>query len=154
MSTRTQCQHEQSPTPQPKERLPHLAALRLSEYDYASLRAQGWVSQERLPSGRICFKLRFRRTPSGRQSVRYIGTDAAVADEVRQELAALQAETRNERELKRIRKAAFRQLRDAKKKLGPLLAPEGFIFYGFELRASRGSRRAASGDCTATVAAN
>ena len=115
-----------------RDRFPRLGALRLSDGDYESLATQGFVSRERLPSGRICFKLRFRRNPSKCQSVRYIGTNAAVAGEVRRELAELQMETREHRELKRLRREAFKQLRATKRRLMAILGREGVEFHGFE----------------------
>jgi hypothetical protein len=123
-----------------RERFPRLAALGLSGADLVALETQGFVSAERLPSGRVCHKLRFRRDQR-KQQVRYIGVDKAKADQVRHELEQLQAGRRLDRRQRRLAGEARSLLREVKRRLTPHLAAAGFEFHGHQ---PRRKRRAAS----------
>lgn len=119
-------------------KFPRLATLRLTDEDIVSLRSQGSVRAEHLPSGSTCHKLRFRDRRTKRMKVRYLGTDMTVRDAVRQELAALQSARRRERELKRLEREARGLLRAVKMRLAPILAEAGIEFCGYEPRFKRG----------------
>jgi hypothetical protein len=114
------------------ERGLYLAQLGLVPEEVLALRKQGFVSGEKRGPGHTCYKLRFRF--AGRQRVRALGGDAAVAERVRQELAELQASTRLDRELAQLTRKAKRMLREARQRLEPLLREEGFAFHGLAVR--------------------
>ena len=81
---------------------PALAQLRLRAADVFALASQGFVSLEKRGNRRY-WKLRFRR--DGRQVVRSIGS-AEQAHAVRAELAELQTDARQQRELKVLARRA------------------------------------------------
>jgi hypothetical protein len=112
---------------------PALAALGLGEGELDALRRQGFVSRE-MRRGRTYFKLRFRMEPDGRQSVRYIGTDPAAADEVEQELAQLQRPRLIDRDLSKISQQIGLALKAVKADLMPHLEPAGYRFHGLAVR--------------------
>ena len=109
---------------------PALAALRLDAADLDELTRQGFVCGEARGQRRY-FKLRFRR--GGKQVVRYIG-NAEHADIIKNELLALQAESRTTRELRTIARLASKMLRDAKTQLTPILESNGLAFHGLSIR--------------------
>jgi hypothetical protein len=109
-----------------------LARLRLNAEELAALRKQGFVSADHRGRARVCYKLRFRH--AGRQHVRCLGSDPAVAARVRLELAELQASARLGRELGRRTQEARRALRGVKSSLEPLLAAAGYGFHGLAIR--------------------
>ncbi len=119
------------PEPHPGQAL---TQLRLTPGDFALLRRQGFVSCERRGARQV-FKLRFRR--EGRQVVRRIGSDPAVAAEVRRELEALQVQRRRRREFRRLARLGRQALRDSKRVLAPVLAQDGFYFHGLAVRLRR-----------------
>ncbi len=84
--------------------------------------------------GRGCFYYKLRFRCRGQQHVRYLGSDAAVADRVRAELAKLQAAARLDRELGRLARGAKRILRNAKSRLEPLVQDAGYGFHGLSVR--------------------
>jgi hypothetical protein len=113
-----------------------LGLLDLTEADYQALRQQGFVSAERRgPSGVPYYRLRWRMR--GRQQVRGLGRLPAVADRVRQELAALQDARRAERQLRRAFRTARALFREAKGRLKGPLAERGIHFHGYETRRRR-----------------
>ena len=85
-----------------------LAGLKLGARELRALRRQGFVARERRGGGWV-YRLRFR--VGGRQTTRYVGTDAAKAAEVQQSLAAWQAGRCLELELGRLVSQAGRELR-------------------------------------------
>ena len=88
---------------------PALARLTLSEAERHALARRGSVAVER--RGQRCyFKLRFRAA-GGRQCVRYLGSDPAVAAQVRQLLDRLQHARRQARAVKQWTRHARRLLR-------------------------------------------
>ena len=97
---------------------------------------QGFVAEERLPSGSTCFKLRFR-TEGGRQRVVYIGTDEQVARAIRDALTVMQAERRLERESGEAVREATRVMSSSMKTLAPLFANRGLVFHGRAIRRRR-----------------
>jgi hypothetical protein len=111
----------------------------LTPQHWDALRRQGHVAAERRARGRPVYKLRFRIP--GRQIVRYLGTDPALAEEVRQELAQLQRPRRVERQLRRLRQEAATALREAKAASEPLLNARGLRYHGYALRRPRGGAR-------------
>jgi len=111
---------------------PALASLNISLEQLSALARQGFVARDGRGSHR--YKLRFRI--NRRQMVRYIG-GGNQAQEVKQELAALQAPTRLDRKLQRLRKIAAQQLRQGKQRLQPLLAKHGYHFHGLAIRQTR-----------------
>jgi hypothetical protein len=101
-----------------------------------ALRRQGFVSRECRGAGRKeIYKLRFRW--QRRQQVRYLGSDPAVAAQVRAVLIQWQASARRRREAQRAARQARRALRDAKRRLEPRLAETGFAFHGLAIRRTR-----------------
>ena len=109
----------------------------MTPQQWDALRLQGTVAAERRARGRPVYKLRFRIR--GRQIVRYLGTDPALAEEVRQELAQLQRPRRVERQLRRLRQEAATALRQAKAASEPLLNARGLRYHGYALRRPRGA---------------
>src|SRR5262245_2104502 len=101
-----------------------LAGLGLAVEDLTALRRQGFVSRD----ARGHYKLRYRLR--GKQRVRYLGSDAAFADQVRQALSLLQAPARLNRELGQLVQISRRALRDSKGRLAPLLESAGYGFHG------------------------
>jgi hypothetical protein len=114
---------------------PHIDTLDLTAEEMTALRRQGFVSQERR-HGRMFFKLRFRM-PTGKQCVRYLGTDPAVAEEVQQELFEMQMVRRMNRELAKLVRKAGQKLQSSKETLGPALAKAGYHFHGLSVRRKR-----------------
>ena len=117
---------------EPYESLPGLARLRLTEEHLRSLRRQGFVCQEDRGRERIYFKLRFRH--AGRQVVRYIGKDPALAGQIQAELEELQQVKRLNCKLARLQRRARKTLRDSKARLVPILDGAGFAFHGLAIR--------------------
>lgn len=112
-----------------------LTRLRLDDEQLAALKCQGFVARERRGNGYYVYKLRFRQ--KGRQKVRYVGTDAALADRVRRELQILQAAVQRRRRLRRFSREARSLLRTAKGRLSASLEPCGFAFHGLAIRRKR-----------------
>ena len=123
---------------------PNLAAWlaqRLSSEQRALLPGRGFVSAERLASGSICYKLRFRDLHQ-RQRVVYIGTNRQLADALRAELHRLQSARRERRAWRHLVSRARWLLRSTKKKLQGDVSRRGFEFHGYALRRRRsGSRK-------------
>ena len=112
--------------------------LGLTAEDILCLKRQGFVSRE-YPCGRLRFKLRFRG-PSGKQRVRYLGSDSVDAKRVEQELAELQTGRRLERELCKLKQQAGEKLRASKDKLAPQLNQAGLHFHGMSIRRKRAGK--------------
>lgn len=112
---------------------PALAKLSLSEDQRQALARQGFVSCEYREQRGPFFKLRFRC--AGRQVVRYLGQDGPFAEQVRQELWALQMERHAEIELAHLTAAARQLLRQAKHELLGAVDAAGFRFHGQAIRA-------------------
>jgi hypothetical protein len=120
---------------------PALAALALNDDDVASITRQGFVSKE-TRGQRAYHKLRFRRA-CGRQAVRYLGSDFAFAEAVREELAMLQANVLVLRRLSALSKKSRIAVRSAKRHLGPLFEARGWKFHGSVIRRTRIPRNVA-----------
>ena len=116
-----------------------LSDLALTLEDYRDLRRQGGVHSEQR-RGTIYYKLRFR-TSDGRQRVRYLGTDPAVAESIRHELQQLQALRRRRLDLAKRDKEARELLRQVKENLTEVLVTQGFSWHGFVIRKRNGRRR-------------
>lgn len=114
----------------------HLATLRLSDSDFASLREQGFVSSEQRGKSTF-FKLRFRSRDTGRQCVRYIGKDQETATAVSRELEVLQRTVKQDRRLRRLEVEVRRVLRETKESVQRLLVDTDYHFYGMEIRSHR-----------------
>lgn len=112
-----------------------LARLRLSDAQLRSLATQGTVCAERRASGFVCYKLRFR--DAGRQCVRYLGTDLAVADQLRAEVHQLQTKVRRRRELARLGRRVRDAMRRTKQQMAPFAIEAGLAFHGLALRSPR-----------------
>jgi hypothetical protein len=112
-----------------KEILPQ---LRLAPEHFEALRRQGFVARERGRAGRDRYKLRFRC--GGRQIVRYLGSDPAVAERLHSELARCQAAHRQLRQLRRLCRQAQRLLRETQSLLSPGLEQRGYRFHGRQIR--------------------
>ena len=115
------------------EETPLLSRLGLSVEEIAALRRQGFVSRDQR-RGRTLFKLRFRMPSDGRQYVRYLGGDPAVAEAVRQELAQIQRVRRLDLELGKLRRKIAESLRCRWKCAAPQFKPLGCHFHGRTIR--------------------
>jgi hypothetical protein len=111
-----------------------LAGLALGLEERQALSQQGFVSVETRGSRRY-FKLRFRL--AGKQCVRYLGNDPALAERVLQELYRLQNGRRLKRELCGLMRIAAKSIRGAKQRLAPLLPEAGYAFHGLSIRKQR-----------------
>ena len=109
-----------------------LSDLALTAEDYLALRRQGCVCSEDR-RGTIYYKLRFRAA-DGRQRVRYLGSDPAVAESIRHELQHLQATRRSRAELSRRHREARKLLRQVKQNLAEAIASQGFFWHGLAIR--------------------
>ena len=112
-----------------------LAALGLTSGELLAIAQQGFVSTEHRSRRGPYYKLRFRMR--GRQVVRYLGRNPAVAEQVRQEVSALQAGRRRAKELKRATREAWSTLRRVKRDLQVPMAAAGYAFHGLNLRKKR-----------------
>jgi hypothetical protein len=108
----------------------------LTDQELHLLESQGFVSAYRLPSGSICYKLRFRNNQKC-QRVIYIGTDSQKADAVRAELHQLQARHIRRLQLNRLVSKAASLLRATKERLRPYIERNGLRFHGYALRQQR-----------------
>ncbi len=111
-----------------------LCDLRLLPDELKALSTQGFVIEERRGK-RSYYKLRFRC--HGRQRVRYLGSCAEVAEQIRLEVDELQRWHKRDREFARLSRRARVVMRDVKSMLEPLLGKEGCYFYGNEVRTMR-----------------
>lgn len=111
-----------------RKRSPALARLGFTD-ELELLSKQGHVSVERRPGRRPIYRIRFRR--GTRQVTRYIGVDAVLAEQVRDEIAALQASRTLDRQLRQLAREARKELRKTKRTLTPMLERAGFHFHGF-----------------------
>lgn len=110
---------------------------RLSPADHDSLARQGWVSEQIRPSGATTYKLRWRI--EGRQRVRYLGSDPAVAAHVRAVLIDMRCARRTERALAQLLRQARFQLAAIKRQLAPDLETIGYAYHGYTARRTRTS---------------
>ncbi len=109
-----------------------LADLSLTVQEYRALRCQGTVCSEHR-RGNVYFRLRFRRA-DGRQCVRYLGSDPAVAETIRREVHDLQRHRRHMANLQRRDKEVRKLLRQVKQNLANAIEVFGFHWHGFEIR--------------------
>lgn len=114
----------------------HWLSDRLPPADMALLARQGFVSRERLPSGVLCAKLRFR-DDDGRQRVVYLGVDVRRAEQVAAHLAESQAAVRSRRLSERLHRRGQHLLRSIKPRLAPHLNSSEWHFHGRQLRRKR-----------------
>jgi hypothetical protein len=121
---------------------PHSAAARflagelhLEAATIALLERQGFVQAEQRSPSSIVYKLRFRS--QGRQHVRYLGTDNALAERVREALKNLRRRRECESQLSQLAGQVGRRLRSAKGELAPLLHELGYHFHGQAIRRRR-----------------
>jgi hypothetical protein len=103
--------------------------------DQIALKHQGFISEEYRKERGLYYKLRYRM--QGKQRVVYLGKDTAVADRVRDELAALQNARRSDQQLKQFTMQAHKLLRESKRRLEVDLEAAGFSYHGFEIRKTR-----------------
>lgn len=113
-----------------------LELLPIGSADRRALEQQGFVAAEYRHGRGPYFKLRYR--VNGQQRVVYIGTDARLADEIRRELAQLQADRRGECKLVRLTAEAHDVLRKSKQRLDGEFRRLGLKFHGYAIRRSRG----------------
>ena len=109
---------------------------RLSSEEQSILAKCGFVSDERLPSGNISYKLRFRGR-TRRQRVVYIGTNIELGESIRAEVKRLQSPLRKHRQRRALTAKARSELRVMKRRLEPVLASRGIHFHGYDLRCRR-----------------
>lgn len=109
--------------------------LGLSTEEITSIRHQGFISREKRGRGTIVFKLRFRL--DGRQRVKYLGTDAAQAALVQQELEKHQRGRQINQQLRELNRETAKLLRESKHRLEPFVAQAGLRFHGRAIRRPR-----------------
>jgi hypothetical protein len=127
--------HRQGRVPVPIPAESGLLALDLSPDAMAAIARQGFISAERRGRRSRVYKLRFRL--SGRQVVRYLGTDAGHAQAIQAALDAWQAKRRMELYL-RSRLIQSRAItRSCKLRLEKYVAQGGLRFHGFAIRKPR-----------------
>jgi len=112
--------------------------LGLSPAERAAARKQGFVSAEVRSPQCTVYKLRFRH--DGRQRVRYLGVDAAVAERLRQELVELQRPVVLRRQLRALTASIPSAIRRANQLLLPLVEQAGYHFHGRQIRKCRATR--------------
>lgn len=112
-----------------------LEALSLTAEELGALAQQGFVAAEHRGQHGPFFKLRFR--VQGRQRVKYLGKDAAVAEHVQREVLELQREHRLTKKMHRITIEARKILRQTKLDLQPVVAAAGLTFHGYDVRRTR-----------------
>jgi hypothetical protein len=117
-----------------------LARLALSDVERAALEGNGFVSAEWRGRKRR-FKLRFR--VGGKQRIRFLGHDPAVAASVAGALVELQRPKRAIQQLRAVCRAGRTIMRAGREQLTPLLAPHGVKFHGYALRRSRSTTNGA-----------
>ncbi|QDT73469.1 hypothetical protein [Lacipirellula limnantheis] len=115
-------------------------AARLPPEELARLDRQGFVSNEFLPSGSRCAKLRYRDL-SGRQRVAYIGVDRRLARRIAAYLAWRQTARRRRRTLNGLHRERRRLLASVQARLLPHLDASIWHFHGRALRLRRGCAR-------------
>ena len=116
--------------------LPLLARLGLTAEELQAVRRQGFVAREHR-RGQLVFKLRFRMPPAGKQHVRCLGSDTAVAEAVRQELAQIQRPRHLDLQLGKLRPQIGQKLRSDKARLAVQLEQAGYYFHGLAVRRRR-----------------
>jgi hypothetical protein len=109
-----------------------ILAGRIDREDLAALAVQGFVSTEVRPSGQVTYKLRWRR--DGRQRVRYLGSDPAVAARVQAAVETLQQPNRSNRLWKVFLAAAWQTSRNIKATLGQPMKEIGYVYHGHTTR--------------------
>jgi len=116
---------------------PALYGLGCGEQELAALCRQGFLSREqRTPEQAPIYKLRYRM--GGRQRTRYVGSNLVFVEQVRNELAVLQAAAKRAHKLQQLLRQARRALRRAKSKVAPLLVAEsGYHYHGHAIRRKR-----------------
>ena len=123
------------------------AVLRLVGEHAGLLRSQGAVVETWRRHGgrrvRPYFRLAFRQ--GGRQRSIYIGPDRELAEEVRRQLSALQADHRRQQLARRRRKLLRRELARLKAEWGRELRKVGLRLKGYEVRGWRGGPRPGEG---------
>lgn len=112
-----------------------LDRLSLSGEELQALSQQGFVNRERRGGIKSIYKLRFRFR--GRQIVKYIGPDPALAASIRDAVASLQRPRMLVDELHRVDNEAQALLRRTKRDLQAMLAAAGLRFHGYALRRTR-----------------
>jgi hypothetical protein len=117
---------------------PALARLGFARTDIELLRTQGSIYVEHRPGRRPIYRMRFRR--GQRQITRYLGADAALADEARAEIAGLRLAHEEDRQLKRLGQQARMEFRRIKCDLVQPLECAGFHFHGHAVRKTRAQR--------------
>ena len=136
MSTASIQQNDPDPV---HDRLVALAQLASAE-ELDVLRRAGYVQQDsRAPGQSGYWRLRFRA--HGHTRTIYLGTDLSFVERVRRELAALQAASRQAREVARVVRVSKRTLRECKRRLVPILAEVGLHYHGSSLRKRRARSR-------------
>lgn len=109
---------------------------RLAHDEQTRLAHSGFVSGERLSSGNVAYKLRFRGSDQ-RQRVLYVGTNRQLAESIRAELARRQIPVYRRRKCRALAARARAMLRHLKQRLEPALASRGIHFHGYEIRKHR-----------------
>ena len=127
--------HKSPNNEQQPRRIQGLVDLQLTENDLCALRRRGTVCAE-IRRGTKYFKLRFRNE-DGQQRVRYLGSDPAVAEEIRRELKHFQLHRHQLTNLKQLFCEARKALRRTKVESQPALELIGFYYHGLVIRKVR-----------------
>jgi hypothetical protein len=126
-----------------------LGGLLFCRQDHAALARNGFVAVEyRWRGGRRWgpyYKLRWRR--AGRQRTRYLGANPARCEQVRRELALLQAPLRQARLAAQLLLEARGHLRSLRQELTAPMAARGKQFHGYAVRRRRQGSRTARAQC-------
>ena len=112
-----------------------LERIGLTAQEIATLRQQGSVCVETRGRNSSIYKLRFRM--DGFQRMRYLGTDAAFAAAVREELKSLRRVQDSAKKLRSLKRDAHKLLRQSKSRSIDALEPMGYAFHGFDIRRRR-----------------
>jgi hypothetical protein len=124
-------------TPQrPLARFVALGRLGLMAPQLAALRQQGYLQADGR-GGTMPGYWRLRYRVEGKTKTAYVGADARFVEQVRRELAALQAPLRERRQLARMTRQAKQAYRSVKRQLVPVLAGLGYRYHGDVIRKSR-----------------
>ena len=113
---------------------PGLASLNLCPEAWDVLATQGSLCAEGCRTGEV-YKLRFRL--GGKQQSRYVGKSPRFVEQIRRELAQLQAERRSRKRTRRLVREAKQCLRRTQRQLEPLLSMSGRVFHGRAIRRQR-----------------
>lgn len=113
---------------------PGLASLGLFPQAWSVLAEHGSLCLESSKCGTV-YKLRFRI--AGKQQSRYVGKRPGFVEQIRQELAQLQAAAKSQSRLRNLEREAKQCIRNTIRQIEPLLPLAGRAFHGRAIRRRR-----------------